>query len=270
MDPLPGTDCPPLLHYYNPYYLRLDLKTHSTRLLHNSIQQTSVDVTPERHQTAAVVYGLTEAGTMSPSLRDDRRSCSIVSAGKKTVAFADTVVVCDDDDDDDYEYDDNDGDNNSGPTIVATKMVVAPRSAAAKNVLQVHSQTGEVVGDVLIERKRDPPSPLPSMSASTTTTATTMTTPSPVDDDDDDDSTTDGGCNRRKRHELFCRRRQSPVYSCDDGSGDGNSAASSSSSSVYESCEEQLPVVVLAGGDRPPLRRSSAAAVNGYASCCPL
>jgi hypothetical protein len=119
-------------------------------------------------------------------------------------------------------------------------------------VFEVHSQTGEVVGDVLIERKRvQPPA-----------------TPSPVDD----------SYNRRKRHEMFCRRRQSPVYSCDDGetavvdlSADDDRSASSSS--VYESCEDLLPVVVLGSElGRPSSSRLSVATprVNGYASCCPL
>jgi len=224
-DTLADTAVPP--HHYDPYCLRLDLKTHSTRLLHSSIQQTSVDATPEHH--AAVVSGLAAAGMLSaPPSRDDRRSSSVASAGKKTVAFANTVVVCDD--------------SGGEPKTVVTRWL------PANNVLQVHSQTGEVVGDVLIERKRDPPPP------------------PPVDDHDDHDdhdnhnmTTTVNGCSRRKRHELFCRRRQSPVYSCDDG--DGSSSSSSSSVSVYMSCEE-LPVVVL--GRRPP------PVVNGYGGCCPL
>lgn len=279
--PLPDT-AP--LHYYNPYYLRLDLKTHSTRLLHSSIQQTSVDATPEHH--AAVVSGLTAAGVLLPesepvasapvpplsSQRGDRRSCSIVSAGKKTVAFSDKVDVCDDDDDDDG------GDFDRGrPATVTAKTVAevrtrAPAAAAAApvircraaNVLQVHSQTGEIVGDVLIERKRDPPSP----AVSPPSTATNTATPSPVDDG----PTYSSGSSRRKRHEMFCRRRQSPVYSCDDGTGETAAAnsPSSPSSSVYESCDEGLNAVVVLGAElgRPPLRRS-AAAVNGYVGCCP-
>ncbi|KAE9531661.1 hypothetical protein AGLY_010867 [Aphis glycines] len=283
--PLPDT-AP--LHYYNPYYLRLDLKTHSTRLLHSSIQQTSVDATPEHH--AAVVSGLTAAGVLLPesepvasapvpplsSQRSDHRSCSIVSAGKKTVAFSDKVDVCDgggDDDDDDGDDDDGDFDRRRPATVTAKTVAEvrtrAPAAAAAApvvrcraaNVLQVHSQTGEIVGDVLIERKRDPPSP-PS-------TATNTATPSPVDDD----PTYTSGSSRRKRHEMFCRRRQSPVYSCDDGTGEtaaANSPSSSSSSSVYESCDDDLNAVVVLGAElgRPPLRRS-AAAVNGYVGCCP-
>lgn len=233
-------------HRYNPFYLRLDLKTRSTRLLHNAIQQTSVDATPEHH--AAVVSDLAAAGVLQQSdaasaqlpLPHDLRSSSIVSAtGKKTVVFADTVYVCADDDSD---TSDSDG-------------VRAPSKPAVTNyVFDVHSQTGEVVGDVLIERRRDPPQP--------------SATPSPVDEDP--------ASGRLERHRMFCRLRQSPVYSCDDGHGDGGAvvdpaaADSASLSSVYESCED-LPAVVLhvEAGGRPPLRRS-AAALNGYAtSCCP-
>lgn len=274
--PLPDT-AP--LHYYNPYYLRLDLKTHSTRLLHNSIQQTSVDATPEHH--AAVVSGLAAAGVFPvepPSLlsppplpRDDRRSCSIVSTGKKTVAFADTVDVCD------VVVDDHSSSNTSSSSSksniihrVVTKSLPDTAAVARKPtyVFQVHSQTGEVVGDVLIERKRDPPPRSPPSSTTTTTT------PSPVDDSHDvTDGDGGGGCSRRKRHEMFCRRRQSPVYSCDDGESMSDTTAvdrSASSSSVYESCEE-YPAVVVLGTEfgRSPLRRS-AAAIGGYASCCPL
>ncbi|CAI6351550.1 unnamed protein product [Macrosiphum euphorbiae] len=280
------------LHYYNPYYLRLDLKTHSTRLLHSSIQQTSVDATPEHH--AAVVSGLTAAGVLLPEpevlasapavpsllQRSDHRSCSIASTGKKTVAFADTVDVCGGGDDDDEDDDDDIVDINhrliaAAATETAAEVriqvlpapVVRPRST---NVLQVHSQTGEVVGDLLIERKRDPP---PSLSPPST--ATNTATPSPVDDDPSTCSAS--GSNRRKRHEMFCRRRQSPVYSCDDGAGEtayvvGSPAAdSASSSSVYESCDDDLSAVVVLGAElgRPPLRRSAAAAVHGYAGCCP-
>jgi len=286
--PLP--DMAPL-HYYNPYYLRLDLKTHSTRLLHSSIQQTSVDATPEHH--AAVVSGLTAAGVLLPEpepvvsapavpsllQRGDHRSCSIASTGKKTVAFADTVDVCGggggDDDDDDDIVDINqrliaDAAMETAAKVrvqVAPAPVVRPRSG---NVLQVHSQTGEVVGDLLIERKRDPP---PSLSPPST--ATNTATPSPVDDDSS--TCPAGGSSRRKRHEMFCRRRQSPVYSCDDGAGEtayvaGSPAAdSASSSSVYESCDDDLSAVVVLGAElsRPPLRRSAATAVNGYAGCCP-
>jgi len=279
--PLPDTA--PLL-YYNPYYLRLDLKTHSTRLLHNSIQQTSVDATPEHH--AAVVSGLTAAGVLLPEpepiasapvppllQRSDHRSCSIASAGKKTVAFADTVDVCDGGGDDD---DEDDIDHRPIATVtvkiaaeVRTQVPAPVIRCRPANVLQVHSQTGEIVGDVLIERKREPPPPLSPPS-----TATNTATPSPVDDDTSTYSS--GGCSsRRKRHEMFCRRRQSPVYSCDDGIGEtatANSLASdsASSSSVYESCDDDLNAVVVLGAElnRPPLRRS-AAAVNGYAGCCP-
>lgn len=274
--PLPDT-AP--LHYYNPYYLRLDLKTHSTRLLHNSIQQTSVDATPEHH--AAVVSGLTAAGVLLPEpepvpsapavpsllQRSDHRSCSIASAGKKTVAFADTVDVCGgDDDEDDNIVDINHRLIAEASAAVRTQLPAPVVRHRPTNVLQVHSQTGEIVGDVLIERKRDPP---PS-SLSPPSTASNTATPSPVDDDPSTSSA--GGSSRRKRHEMFCRRRQSPVYSCDDGAGETAFAAgspiadSASSSSVYESCDDDLSTVVVLG--RPPLRRT-AAAVNGYASCCP-
>lgn len=273
--PLPDT-AP--LHYYNPYYLRLDLKTHSTRLLHSSIQQTSVDATPEHH--AAVVSDLTAAGVLllepepvtSSCPRDDRRSCSIVSAGKKTVAFADTVDVCDGGGD---GSDDDDDDDDRAPNVMASSTAAAAVAAVAlrrANVLQVHSQTGEVVGDVLIERKRDPPPSPPS-------TATNTATPSPVDEDSPTCQGWRSSSSRRKRHEMFCRRRQSPVYSCDDGetaTGATTTATvsspvgSASSSSVYESCDDGLSTIVVLDAtlSRPPLRRS-AAAVHGYAGCCP-
>jgi len=244
-----------------------------------------------------VVSGLTAAGVLLPepepvasapvpplsSQRGDQRSCSIASAGKKTVAFSDTVDVCDvggdgDDDDDD----DDDGDFNRRRPATAKKVAEVrtqvPAAAApfvrcrAANVLQVHSQTGEIVGDVLIERKRDPPPP----AVSPPSTATNTATPSPVDDDPTysggGGGGGGGGSSRRKRHEMFCRRRQSPVYSCDDGTGETAAAnsPSSSSSSVYESCDDDLNAVVVLGAElgRPPLRRS-AAAVNGYVGCCP-
>lgn len=280
---------PPSPHYCNPFYLRLDLKTRSTRLLHNSIQQTSVDATPEHH--ANVVSGLAAVGVLpveaatspvpSQTSRSDRRSCSIVSAGKKTVAFADTVDVCGDGEENAASVTTTStGGRLSRRPSVAAAVVAVPVAAGRPraNVLQVHSQTGEVVGDVLIERFRDPsPSPPPPL-LTPTSSCVTPTSPTCTPSPGDDDVSTASSCSRRMRHEMFCRRRQSPVYSCDyaelaatpaddetNGNGIGHSA---SSSSVYESCED-LPVVVLDDAAvRPPLRRP-AAAVSGYAGCCP-
>lgn len=252
--PLPDT-AP--LHYYNPFYLRLDLKTHSTRLLHNSIQQTSVDATPEYGYVVSSGPQTDVAPPPPPSSRSssaasttpppparvtDRRSCSVASV-KKSVAFADKVDVC-------GGCDDGDGDGDDP---------AAPRSRA--NVLQVHSQTGEVVGDVLIERKRGPVAAAAAAAAAGSPAAST-----PSSADEDATGPPSAG-DRRRRHEMFCRRRQSPVYSCnDDGppAAESSPSSSSSSASVYESCDD-LPVVVL-GVERG----RSATAVHGYASCCSL
>lgn len=279
-------------HHYNPFYLRLDLKTRSTRLLHNSIQQTSVDATPEHH--ANVVSGLAAAGVLpveatSPvqlqTSRGEHRSCSIVSVSKKTVAFADTVDVCGDSE----ERAASDADTAaSGRLSRRPSMAVAfvsPAGRSRANVLQVHSQTGEVVGDVLIERLRDPSPSTPLLTPTSscvtpTSSCVTPTSPTRTPSPGDDDVSTASSCSRRMRHEMFCRRRQSPVYSCDYAESAGPSSAdhettfgsemghSASTLSVYESCED-LPVVLLdAVANRPPLRRSSAT-VNGYAGCCP-
>lgn len=276
------------LHYYNPFYLRLDLKTHSTRLLHHSIQQTSVDATPE-HQyqlttdvtTPEQQHHLTADANSALTKRDRCSIVSVVSA--KKVAFADTVDVCDD------ISDSSSGSGNSHGSGKSVRIACSRGSPPRPwhkpgNVLEVHSQTGEVVGDILIERTRRAQ---PQQSVQETATA--------------DQEPLDDAMDRRKRHEMYCRRRQSPVYSCDDddataaANGDRSSehrnsssasSSSSSSSSAYESFDEDsggdknsaaaLPVVVLAdqlrgdGGPASRRRHPSTSAVNGYASCCPL